>query len=84
MDKTQLAEKVRSHLYAEYGKSISQATEHEYWTALSRSVMETMGPDWERSRDLYGQGRQVHYFSAEFLVGRSLLNNLINRDLLDT
>ena len=83
MDKAQLAEKLQSHLYAEYGKSVSQATEHEYWTALSRAVMETIGPDWERSRALYEDGRQVHYFSAEFLVGRSLLNNLINRNLLE-
>ncbi len=83
MNKAQLAEKVEAHLYAEFGKSVPTASEHEYWTALSRAVMETIGPDWERSRHLYGQGRQVHYFSAEFLVGRSLLNNLINRNLLD-
>lgn len=83
MDKTILAQKVASHLFAEFGKSVDKASEHEFWTALSRAVMETLGPDWEKSRELYREGRQVHYFSAEFLVGRSLLNNLINRDLLE-
>ena len=83
MDKELLAKRIESHLYAEYGKSVAHAGEHEYWTALSRAVMETIGPSWEATRKLYQVGRAVHYFSAEFLVGRSLLNNLINRELLD-
>ncbi len=83
MDKHRLREKLEAHLYAEYGKGIPTASEHEYWTSLSRVVMEMIGPDWERSRALYAEGRQVHYFSAEFLVGRSLLNNLLNREWLD-
>lgn len=83
MDKIYLEKRVQSHLYAEFGKSQEHASEHEYWTALSRTIMEVIGPDWEKSRALYKEGRQVHYFSAEFLVGRSLLNNLLNRDLLE-
>jgi starch phosphorylase len=83
MKKELLAERIESHLYAEYGKSVAHAGEHEYWTALSRAVMELIGPSWEATRKLYQEGRTVHYFSAEFLVGRSLLNNLINRELLD-
>ena len=83
MDKASLLARVESHLFAEYGKGVAQAAAHEFWTALSRAIMETLGPDWERTRDLYDGGRQVHYFSAEFLVGRSLLNNLVNRGLLD-
>ena len=83
MNKALLEEKVSAHLYATYGKGVDQATDHEFWTALSKVLMESIGPDWERSRTLYSQGRQVHYFSAEFLVGRSLLNNLLNREMLD-
>lgn len=83
MKKELLAERIESHLYAEYGKSVAHAGEHEYWTALSRAVMELIGPSWEATRKLYQEGRTVHYFSAEFLVGRSLFNNLINRELLD-
>ena len=83
MNKELLAERIEAYLYAEYGKSVAHAGEHEYWTALSRAVMETIGPDWEATRKLYQEGRTVHYFSAEFLVGRSLLNNLMNREMLD-
>lgn len=83
MDKDLLKEKVTGHLYADFGKGMDRATAHEFWTSLSKAVMEDIGPDWERSRDLYRQGRRVHYFSAEFLVGRSLLNNLLNRGLLE-
>ncbi len=83
MDKALLKEKVEAHLYAGYGKGLAQASEYEFWTALSKTVMEEIGPDWERSRTFYEEGRQVHYFSAEFLVGRSLQNNLLNRGLFD-
>jgi starch phosphorylase len=84
MTKDILEAKVRAHLYAEFGKSVLQASPHEYWTALSRAVMEEIGPDWESTRQDTMNGRHVHYFSAEFLVGRSLLNNLINRGMLDS
>lgn len=83
MDKNILKEKVTAHLYADYGKGIGEATDHEFWASLSKVIMEEVGPNWEASRRLYRQGRQVHYFSAEFLVGRSLLNNLLNRGILE-
>ncbi|MGI6617246.1 MAG: glycogen/starch/alpha-glucan phosphorylase [Saccharofermentanales bacterium] len=75
---------VRTLLYAEFGKSVKNASEHEYWTSLSRVIMGNIGPDWEATREKYASERMTYYFSAEFLVGRSLLNNLINRDLLDS
>ena len=74
---------IRTLLYAEFGKSVEKASEHEYWTSLSRVIMGNIGPDWEATREKYASERMTYYFSAEFLVGRSLLNNLINRDLLD-
>jgi starch phosphorylase len=50
----------------------------DYWTALSHAMVELMADDWEETRDVYDTVRQTHYFSAEFLVGRSMLNNLVN------
>lgn len=83
MNIEKLKEHVQTHLYAEYGKSLEQATEHEYWTALSRTIVEIIAPDWEKTRLAHAGQRQTHYFSAEFLIGRSLLNNLINRGLYE-
>ena len=39
--------------------------------------------DWETTDAVYKAGRQEHYFSAEFLMGRALLNNLSNLGLVD-
>ncbi|MDP1340843.1 glycogen/starch/alpha-glucan phosphorylase, partial [Klebsiella variicola] len=44
---------------------------------------ERIADDWERTREAYGAARQQHYFSAEFLMGRALLNNLTNLGLVD-
>ncbi|EFG82568.1 phosphorylase, glycogen/starch/alpha-glucan family [Corynebacterium ammoniagenes DSM 20306] len=43
--------------------------------------MEQIADNWEKTKKAYGQGRQQHYFSAEFLQGRALLNNLTNLGL---
>lgn len=59
------------------------ATNFEKWMALSKTIIERIAFDWQDTKELYSKQRQAHYFSAEFLVGRSLLNNLVNLDLLD-
>jgi len=61
-EKELLAERIESHLYAEYGKSVAHAGEHEYWTALSRAVMELIGPSWEATRKLYQEGARFIIF----------------------
>lgn len=60
-----------------------RATKWQFWCALSRSIIHYIAEDWQASRLTYRKNRQQHYFSAEFLVGRSTLNNLINLDLYD-
>lgn len=73
-----LKERMISHLRANYGKDMDTAEAYECWQALSRTVMEILAPRWEQSRKRYQNQKQAHYFSAEFLIGRSLANNLIN------
>ena len=73
-----LREKIASYVRADAGKSADRGTLWDYWTALSHTMVELMADDWEETRDVYDTVRQTHYFSAEFLVGRSMLNNLVN------
>lgn len=75
--------KILMHLKAESAHRPEKATPFEFWNALSRTIVELLADRWERSTDLYTRQRQGHYFSAEFLEGRSLLNNLVNLDLFD-
>ena len=73
-----LREKIAAYVRADAGKSADRGTLWDYWTALSHTMVELMADDWEQTRDVYDTVRQTHYFSAEFLVGRSMLNNLVN------
>ncbi|NLB10671.1 MAG: glycogen/starch/alpha-glucan phosphorylase [Clostridiaceae bacterium] len=68
---------------ANYGTELAYLTKGEYWQILSRALMSTNAADWGKTRQIYEKGRQAHYFSAEFLVGRSLLNNLTNAGIYD-
>lgn len=74
----QIKDKVVAHLKAESAISLKQATPFEIWRALSRTIVELMAERWEQSTALYQKEREAHYFSAEFLVGRALINNLVN------
>ncbi|APT85042.1 glycogen/starch/alpha-glucan phosphorylase [Corynebacterium aquilae] len=59
------------------------ATNRKFWFGLSASVMEQLADNWEKTTAAYRATRQQHYFSAEFLMGRALLNNLTNLDLVE-
>ena len=74
---------VPGHVRAAAGVSPSAATNRKFWSGLSSSVMEQIADNWEATRTAYSAARQQHYFSAEFLQGRALLNNLTNVGLVD-
>ncbi|MDD2534244.1 MAG: glycogen/starch/alpha-glucan phosphorylase [Eubacteriales bacterium] len=79
----QIKDKIAIQLKAEYARQPETATAFEFWTALSRSVVEILAENWENSTAKYNQVRQAHYFSAEFLEGRSLVNNLVNLNMYE-
>lgn len=59
------------------------AIDRKFWSGLSSAVMAQIADNWEATRTAYAATRQQHYFSAEFLQGRALLNNLTNLGLVD-
>ncbi|MGI6559883.1 MAG: glycogen/starch/alpha-glucan phosphorylase [Saccharofermentanales bacterium] len=81
--KERLVDSIRGNLSAEYGKNLKNATEMEIWQSLSRSIMQILTEKWEETRETYRKGKQAFYFSAEFLVGRSLVNNIVNLGIYD-
>mgnify|MGYP003290627536 CR=1 FL=1 len=78
-----LADKMQAHVKAETGLALEHATARDYWTALSKSVVEIISDNFQETREKYSKGRQAFYLSAEFLEGRSLLNNLVNLGIYD-
>ncbi len=73
-------ERLTGRLKRHYGKDVSQANEHNLFDAVSAAAFELMLEDWIKTRRQYETKptRQLYYFSAEFLMGRMLSNNLIN------
>lgn len=55
----------------------------ELWQGLSAAVVDRIADNWYATTSKYQKGRRQHYFSAEFLMGRALLNNLLNLNLID-
>ncbi|MCI6574503.1 MAG: glycogen/starch/alpha-glucan phosphorylase [Actinomycetaceae bacterium] len=65
------------------GREPESGTAMEFWTALSLETVAQLAHNWEKSERRYCAGRMEHYFSAEFLMGRALLNNLNNLGLIE-
>lgn len=83
MSNPDLRQQIGSFTPAASGRSTEGSTLHEYWQGLSMAVVSQLAPNWEATRKKYAASRQEHYFSAEFLQGRALLNNLNNMGLVD-
>lgn len=72
-----------THVRATSGRPVAQSTTMELWQGLSAAVIDQIADRWADTTRTYAKGRQEHYFSAEFLMGRALLNNLSNLGLVD-
>ncbi len=80
---TDLTSSLGSFVRAASGKSAANSTPHEFWLGLSSLVVDQIADDWDATTRAYQKVRQEHYFSAEFLEGRALLNNLVNLGMLE-
>jgi len=74
-----LKEDIRRHMFAFLGKDITRAGIHDYYKALAYTMRERMAEHWIRTQRSYYDDsvKRVYYLSLEFLVGRSLKNNVL-------
>ncbi|MEG0424974.1 glycogen/starch/alpha-glucan phosphorylase [Cetobacterium sp.] len=76
-----LKTKIENQVEILFNKSLDEANALEIYQGLSNVLLETISKDWLKTRKRYETEKQAFYFSAEFLMGRALGNNLINLGL---
>lgn len=62
-------------------KAKGQTSAQEVHNALSCVIMKHISSDWASSRETHLDSRRACYFSLEFLIGRSIFNNLLCLDI---
>lgn len=65
------------------GRTPKSAIPFEYWAATANTVVAKLADNWEKTEKTYNSIRMQHYFSAEFLMGRALHNNLSNLGMIE-
>lgn len=80
LDKAELKNSILRKLRRQYGKTMEEAHEYEIYYAVSRATLDYVVEKWYNTKKTYAKkhAKQIYYFSAEFLMGRYLGNNLIN------
>ncbi len=68
------------HLLFDSGVDLADATARDRFEALARSVRDILSQRWLLTEKTYEQQnpKRLYYLSMEFLVGRSLANNVTN------
>ena len=76
---------IADNLYYLQGKLPQQATLNDYYLALAYTVRDRLMPGWLSTMQTYfdSEVKVVCYFSAEYLVGTHLSNNLVNLGIRD-
>ncbi|MBN1054568.1 glycogen/starch/alpha-glucan phosphorylase [Clostridium botulinum] len=83
MNKENIKQGINRYLKVKYGIKLEDAKEYQIFNALSLAVLEEIVDDWNDTTKAYNEKRSANYFSAEYLMGRALGNNLINLGLYD-
>lgn len=76
-----MMERIDAHALTTFGKNFIQCNDKEKYISLVKALMEEIVPKWNNSLKKYEDKKKAYYFSAEYLMGRALDNNLINMDL---
>lgn len=66
-----------------YCKKIEELTPSELHMVVGKVMMGEIADRWEKSRENHANMRRAYYFSAEFLMGRMMYNNLYCMGILE-
>ncbi len=79
----QIMDQIELVLKRDYQVELAAATTGQLHEALGRVVMDAIAEDWYESRHAHERTREAYYFSAEYLMGRMVYNNLFSLGILD-
>ena len=85
-DKTgKLRQTIEGKLNRYYGRTLENASEEELFQAVALSLRDRILERWVKASEEMEQRdmKTLYYMSAEFLMGRALVNNMINLGVLD-
>lgn len=85
MDAEELQMSFANHLEYSLAKDQYTATPRDLYHALALTTRDRMVERWIQTQQSYYKKdvKRVYYLSAEYLMGRALVNNLINLELYD-
>ena len=68
------------HLVLDHVVTMEEATQRERFQAVARSLRDLLAQRWLLTQQTYDREnpKRVYYLSMEFLIGRTLINNIIN------
>lgn len=82
-DKNNVIEKLSNIARSEYCKELKELSHSEIHNIIGKAVMGEISENWAKSKIDHSNRRRAYYFSAEFLMGRMVYNNLYCLGLLD-
>ena len=85
LDKKDIKAAIVRHLHCTLGTDENKANNHAWWKATCAAVQEQVLEQLRKTQKTHylNDTRAVHYFSAEFLMGRLMSNNLYNLGLFE-
>lgn len=75
--KQAILEAIELYLKSEFQTTPAKATPYQLHTAVSHAIMAGIADRWLVSEEKHRNARHAYYFSAEFLMGRMIYNNLL-------
>jgi starch phosphorylase len=80
-----MAQQIKHYLITLLGKTDSEATDEEFYRALSWALREEVMVNWTATYHTHQQkqSKKLYYFSLEWLPGRLFVNNVTNISSVD-
>lgn len=74
---------IEKYLIQQHEVKLEDASVQQIHDAVAQFVMNTIAETWHSSRHIHEHNRCAYYFSAEYLTGRMVYNNLFNLGILE-